>query len=529
MFISLHKRLRDHVRYARFSRVDLQGKTALAVSVLVLCLTTIGGFLHFKLTKSSLVAHDRFQATSLVKALSLPAEEAIRQGQPRQLQGLVEEVMKNPNVKGVALLDAEGKLIAVAGGSSSPRWKELLSMPPALADTLPSSDGLMLLARPIVMTSSGGHRLVGSVRLAMDTSNTDKLLANVRTNLALVAAVLTVGSLLLGQLLIWRLVTGPMIKLTAVANRLRKGDYAARTGIEGSDEIAQLSRSLDTMADEIEKSHIELLMANQQLEAKVAQRTIALESVNERLRQEMADKEEFLRAVSHDLNAPLQNIGGMAMMILRHHDKALPADAVSRLQRIQANVEHQSSLINELLELSRVRSRPERKQLVDMGLIMEDLGRIFEYQLRERNINFDVERGLPCLFVEKLRIRQIFQNLIDNAIKYMDKPVEAWIKISYQSTDSMHRFIVADNGPGVHEDQRQMIFQVFRRCENSQTAKVPGKGVGLSLVRAVVSNYEGRAYVETTPGGGSSFVIELDKKRTVMESEVPSEQVVVTA
>jgi signal transduction histidine kinase len=313
----------------------------------------------------------------------------------------------------------------------------------------------------------------------------------------------------------------PVRRLAAATVRLGQGDFSVRAKFPDNDEISDLAAAFDTMAGQIARGREELIQSNEQLESKVAQRTRDLQTTNQRLRQEMAEKEDFLRAVSHDLGAPLRNIAGMAMMAMMKYGPELPEEVRVRLQRIQANVETENALIGELLELSRITTRPQRRQMVDMGLLMEELGRMFEYELRKGGITLAVDKHLPCLCVEKSRVRQVFQNLIDNAIKYMDKPTGGRIEIGYSRQEGMHRFSVIDNGPGVPEDQWQQIFYVFRRATSAAIAKVPGRGVGLALVKAVASLYDGRSWVQAAPSGqGAAFYVELSEARTSGQMEV---------
>jgi len=246
----------------------------------------------------------------------------------------------------------------------------------------------------------------------------------------------------------------------------------------------------------------------------VADRTAELEVANRRLREEMAEKEHFLRAVSHDLNAPLRNIAGMATMIMTNWRHELPEEVLARLQRIQSNVDAETSLIGELLELSRIRSRPQKRQVVAMGAMLADLARTFEFELRNRSIELHVAQTMPSLYVEKNRIREVFQNLIDNAVKYMDKPQGGQITVGYEPAGEFHRFSVADNGPGIPADQQDGIFCVFRRAAGPSACRVEGKGVGLAVVKSVVSNYDGLAWVESVPGRGATFYVTLSARNT---------------
>src|SRR6185436_19417312 len=144
-----------------------------------------------------------------------------------------------------------------------------------------------------------------------------------------------------------------------------------------------------------------------------------LEHVNKRLQAEMSEKEDFMRAVSHDLNAPLRNIAGMASMLAIKYADTLEKDALQRLERIQKNVQVECELINELLELSRIKSRREKIERVDLHELMTALVDGFSNDLETRGIGLTVTGQLPAMRCEKMRIRQVFQNLIDNAIKYM--------------------------------------------------------------------------------------------------------------
>ena len=191
----------------------------------------------------------------------------------------------------------------------------------------------------------------------------------------------------------------------------------------------------------------------------------------------------------------------------------LPEEVVARLQRIQANVDVETSLISELLELSRIKSNPQKRQVVDMGALVRDVARTFEYTLKERNIDLRIQEGMPCLYVEPNRLRQVFQNLIDNAAKYMHRSRGGYIEVGYELVEDMHQFYVRDNGPGIPEEDLQKVFYVFRRSESA--AGVEGKGVGLAVVKDVVANYDGQAWVRSEKGRGSTFYVGLSVRSTL--------------
>ncbi|MHC4717140.1 MAG: sensor histidine kinase, partial [Planctomycetota bacterium] len=337
----------------------------------------------------------------------------------------------------------------------------------------------------------------------------------------MVGALVVLLAIPLGQLLVWRVVAAPIRKLLDATRRLAQGDFSARAQTRRNDEIGALASSFDTMAVELHASQEQLRQANESLERKVADRTAELQRANGRLKEEMAEKEDFLRAVSHDLNAPLRNIAGMATMISLRHREDLSEEVIARLQRIQANVDAGTDLLTELLELSRVKTRPQRRRMVDFGRLLENARDTFEYELKAKGIELTIHGPMPTLHVEHNRMRQVFQNLIDNAIKYMGVRADGRIDVSYRFVDDMHEFHVADNGSGIAPEDQERIFYVFRRGTKVEHASVEGKGVGLALVRTIAQNYDGRAWVRSALGQGSDFCFALSAQRTQPDRESP--------
>jgi signal transduction histidine kinase len=226
---------------------------------------------------------------------------------------------------------------------------------------------------------------------------------------------------------------------------------------------------------------------------------------NKRLCSEIIEKEDFLRAVSHDLNAPLRNISGMAAMLLLKHREKFDQDIIHRLERIQKNVEVETDLIGELLELSRIKTRRQKMEMVEFPALVRDLGDIFENDLKSRQITLCIDNALPVVHCEKARFRQVFQNLIDNAIKYMGEGPVREIHVGCAVRPGETEFYVRDTGMGIDPEDIDKVFFVFRRGKNSAASNIAGKGVGLSSVRAIIEMYSGKIWVESRPGGGSTF------------------------
>lgn len=500
-------------RTTRHLRIGLQLKSAVVLTLIVLGVTAAGGWFYFDTARKSLRSSDQRHAARLAKVLGMAGQYDLRRaGRDSLLRDLVDDLLRMDNVRYVALVDAQGLVVASAcGDADQEQWASLVNLPVAVSTTRQLTEDTLILTRPIITRNVSWYkeRLVGAVRIVFDTRGTTAKLKSVQRRMAAVAGVIVLCGIPVGYLGVWRLMLRPLRRLVAVTGRLARGDFRARSKIRRNDEIGSLAQAFDSMTGKLARMRDELLEANEQLERKVAERTEELQVANLRLRSEMSEKEEFLRAVSHDLNAPLRNVAGMATMVMIKWRDELPEEVIARLQRIQANVDEETALIGELLELSRIRTRPQKRQVVEMGELLGGLAETFDYELKSRGIELEIADGMPRLYVEKNRIRKVFQNLIDNAIKYMHRPEGGWIRIDYRRCKRMHEFSVSDNGPGIPEDQHEKVFCIFRRAENAAAADVQGKGVGLAAVRTAVSNYDGRAWVQSEPDRGATFFVAL--------------------
>ena len=507
--------MREAYRPNRKRRIGLQAKAAIILTLVVSAATGGGGWLYLRATHEMLDSNDRLQAERLASGLAAGAAPALKTADREALHKLATDLLRHSNVHFIRLLDADGKPITTAE-RVRPGLKQyqLASLPTSMSYGLDRGGDFLELGRPILAAGKAGQRdkVVGAMRLVMDTRQTAASLARVRREIILIAAAIILCSIPVGHVLVCRIMIVPIRRLLSATRRLADGDFSVRADTKRTDEIGELACAFDTMVERLQASRKQLRDTNESLERKIAERTAELEQTNRRLCDEMSEKEDFLRAVSHDLNAPLRNIAGMATMISMKHRDQLPEEALARLQRIQANVDVETDLLNELLEISRIKSRPQKRELVDFHEMLSDLGGAFEYELKQRGVSYHVVGPMPQLFVEKIRMRGVFQNLVDNAIKYMTDRRDAKIEIAYRLQDGQHCFYVADNGPGISETDQQKIFCVFRRASTS--AGTQGKGVGLAWSKTVVSNYDGNLTVKSTPGEGSVFVVTLSERLT---------------
>ncbi len=490
-------------------RVGIQLKSVLILAFVVISIVVAGGWFYFITVRDALQATDRRHALRLADTLAMAAARELENGAGEALHHLAADAIRADTVRYAAVVDAEGNTLAAASSAGQTgRWKELTDLPVPLRAAEQVGPHLLRVARPVVSRETdGADALIGSVRLVVDNHRSAESLVAVQQRMGIIGAGVVLCAMPLGYLLVWRAMVQPIRRLVRSARRLEGGDFTIRMGVNRQDEIGELSAALDHMVEQIAAAQQELRIANEMLESKVARRTDELQRANRRLREEMAEKEDFLRAVSHDLNAPLRNVAGMADLIVARHGDDLPRDVLERVERIRANIDAETELIGELLELSHIRTRPQTRTLVNINELIGEVLDSLEFELRARGIDVAVDEAMPVVYVEKARLRQVFLNLIDNAVKYMHRDEGGRIEVGYRFADGMHDFSVSDNGPGVDGDDQEKIFYVFRR--GRAAAEVEGKGIGLALVRTVAANYEGRAWVETAPEGGAAVHVAL--------------------
>lgn len=349
-------------------------------------------------------------------------------------------------------------------------------------------------------------------------------LAAARNRVFTLIAGLIAGSLVICAILIGSVVR-PLRELTRGTKSLTMGDLSAEVKVRSSDELGELAEAFNHLAARLKASYAEIKQSNEQLavanqelknwnqklEEQVAERTRRLSAANGKLEKLMAEKEDFLRAVSHDLNAPLRNIAGMADLLIRRHGEKLDQDVKEKLQRIVANVEKESDLIKELLELSRIQSKRQVFEEVDVGALLAEVKQTLSHTLDEKQVRLSWPERLPRIRCERNRVKQVFQNLIDNAVKYMGPQERPEIDIGWRELPDAHEFSVRDNGIGIRPEDRATVFNVFRRGKDPWAAKVPGKGIGLATVKGIVETYKGDIEVDSEYGKGSTFRFTLAK------------------
>ena len=303
-----------------------------------------------------------------------------------------------------------------------------------------------------------------------------------------VAVLLAIG---LG-ILTSRSISIPINKLKDVAEELGKGNLGIRADIESRDEIGSLATSFDQMAGVLQQ-------AEEQRRDLIAE----LEDKN-------AELERFAYTVSHDLKSPLITIkgflGALEQDIARGNTERMQSD----MARISAGADRMSGLLDELLELSRIGRVVGSPEEVPLGEVAREAVALVAGLAEERKVRVTVSDGLPVVFGDRLRIREVLQNLVENAIKFMGEQPDPIVEIGELQRNGESVCFVRDNGMGIDPRFSQKVFDLFDKLDRN----TEGTGIGLALVKRIVEVHRGRVWVESDGlGQGSTFYFTLPSKR----------------
>ena len=230
-------------------------------------------------------------------------------------------------------------------------------------------------------------------------------------------------------------------------------------------------------------------------------------NLNKELEAQNEELERFTYTVSHDLRSPLVTIHGF-LGYLRNDAESGDMERFDKdLNRIANAVDKMQALLNELLELSRIGRITNPPENVPFEEIVRETADLLSGQLEAANVKLNISGEFPTVYVDKLRITEVIQNLINNAAKFMGDQPRPTIDVGTQGLDNDSKpiFFVRDNGIGIDPKFHDRIFGLFNRLDPD----VEGTGIGLTLVKRIIEIHDGRIWLESELGKGSTFFFTL--------------------
>ncbi len=245
-----------------------------------------------------------------------------------------------------------------------------------------------------------------------------------------------------------------------------------------------MSNKLNQQSQAIASSETEKLIIEKQ----------ELEIVNQEL-------EEFVSTVSHDLQAPLRSLTMFAELLAKEYQDELDEVGAKYVQHISNSGMRMQTLIQDLLLYARAGKSEQTWVSVDLNSILDKVTQDLQAAIAATQAVIIAE-DLPTIFVNPSEIAQVFQNLIGNGIKFCSKPPPR-IEIKAQQQADNWLISVKDNGIGIEPEFQEQIFQVLQRLHPPET--YPGTGIGLAICQKIIQRYDGKIWVESEPGKGSTF------------------------
>ena len=299
-----------------------------------------------------------------------------------------------------------------------------------------------------------------------------------------------------------RSITNPIQELYNGAEVIGSGNLDHRLNIKTGDEIQDLAEGFNKMAGELKELYTNL-------ENKVKERTVQLAEANNALELKNKELDDFTYIVSHDLKEPLRGVKAFTKLLLEDYSQSLDKEAKEHLKIISESTSRMTRLIEDLLNLSRIGRVRNIEEGVDLNEVLSDVKKNLAYSLEEKGADLKIKENFPKVTCDRIRISEVFSNLISNAIKYSKKDRKPVIEIGYSDRITYHEFYVKDNGIGIEKQYYDRIFQIFQRLHAK--GEYEGTGAGLTIVKKIVENHGGRVWVESEVDAGSTFYFMLPK------------------
>jgi signal transduction histidine kinase len=335
-----------------------------------------------------------------------------------------------------------------------------------------TQDGLMM-HRCFPVKING--RTVGAAKLSLSLEEFNDLLYVMRRYFFL-TFLMSLFAAILASLFFISTLMKPVTRIRDMASRIARGDLTSRVNYASNDELGDLSKTINAMAEELKK----------------------LEQA----------RSEFLGNVSHELKTPLTIIKGFALTLLS--EPGIPKEWTRSLELINRESDRLTALVEEILELTRLRSGRLALRLVPCDV--EELLASVHCQMLPRAeklgvaLELDMERDLPTITADPDRLKEILINLIDNSLKYSQQGGSALIRA--RNGAGMIGLEVRDRGPGIPQEDIPFLFERFFRG-SARSSKIEGSGLGLAIVKELVEAHGGTIAVKSTMGEGTVFEVSL--------------------
>jgi two-component system, chemotaxis family, sensor kinase Cph1 len=284
----------------------------------------------------------------------------------------------------------------------------------------------------------------------------------------------------------------------ALTNPLDIMQISPRTSFDAWSQEVRMTSAAWTVEEMDSAMHL-----REEVNFTINRKATELRVLNEKLKIAYDELNTFSHTVSHDLRNPLSSVKGFIELLLME-EETLTEDMKFILGRALVNANKMEIMIREILKYSKAGSLPVARSPVNMKIILEEIKQELIIGMKHPELEIIIGHT-PLIHGDPVMVNQIFSNIIGNAVKYSGKQDKPMVTVSGGEVENGIQYCIRDNGIGIKADESEKIFGLFSR--SAQAAEFEGSGVGLAIVQKLVKKHEGRVWVESEPGQGSSFFI----------------------
>jgi signal transduction histidine kinase/DNA-binding response OmpR family regulator len=404
-----------------------------------------------------------------------------------------------------------------------------------LEDTV-SGRRQIVVMRPILNEKDCYHchgasrKVLGGIVVRLDAERTYAQVVAQRNRTIIIVICLIPIAILLTFIMVNKLVRHPVENLADKAKKFAEGDMSVKVDVRTEDEIGILGKTFNDMVESVASFSKKLEEEVKRKTSLLNERTrlmSLLERANKDLRELDKLKSTFLANMSHELRTPMNAIIGYTDLLIDGVDGPVNEDQTKSLNKVATNARHLLQLINDVLDISKIEAGKMKinpKEL-DLQWLVTSVTPTFEPQMRKRGITLsvDIPEGLPLVYGDEDRVKEILINLLSNAIKFTH---EGGITVSARISERgvkpgeqplFMEICVQDTGIGIKEEDVGKIFDKFVQADLTTIRQYEGTGLGLSIARGLVSLHKGVIWVTSKVGEGSRFCFTLPIKKEILD------------
>ncbi len=381
------------------------------------------------------------------------------------------------------------------------------------------------------------RKVIGGLVIRYDAERTYAQVVAQRNRTLVIAISLLPIAVVLIYIMVTRLVRHPVESLAEKAKKFAEGDMSVSVAVKTEDEIGVLGNTFNYMVESVSSY-------SKRLEEEIERKTVLLnertrllgllERANRELRELDRLKSTFLANMSHELRTPMNAIIGYTELLIDRIDGPVNEEQEKSLTRVATNARHLLQLINDVLDISKIEAGKVELAIkeIDLKWLIDSVIPTFEPLIKQKGLSLtiNIDEGLPLIYGDEDRIKQILINLISNAIKFTHQgAVTIGAKLSDRGIKPgelplFAEICVEDTGIGIKEEDIGRIFDKFVQVDLTTIRQYEGTGLGLSITRGLVSLHKGMIWVTSKYGEGSKFCFTLPLKKEILEK--PAKRVI---